>query len=46
VADAVVCAVSSDRMAAVGAWYDDFSQTSDEEVLDVLARWGPVSPAP
>jgi predicted phosphoribosyltransferase len=42
VADAVVCAVSSDRMAAVGAWYDDFSQTSDEEVLDVLARWGPV----
>jgi putative phosphoribosyl transferase len=43
-ADAVVCAVSSDRMAAVGAWYDDFSQTSDEEVLEILARWGPVRP--
>jgi putative phosphoribosyl transferase len=44
VADAVVCAISSDRMAAVGGWYDDFSPTSDEEVLDILARWGPVRP--
>jgi putative phosphoribosyl transferase len=35
-ADAVICAISSDRMAAVGAWYDDFRQTSDEEVIQIL----------
>jgi len=23
---------------AVGLWYDDFSQTSDEEVRELLAR--------
>jgi predicted phosphoribosyltransferase len=39
VADEVVCAISSDRMAAVGAWYDDFAQTSDDEVLEVLDRF-------
>jgi predicted phosphoribosyltransferase len=26
-------------MWAVGAWYDDFAQTSDDEVLEVLAKF-------
>jgi putative phosphoribosyl transferase len=38
--DEVVCEVSSDRMVAVGAWYDDFSQTTDDEVLEILDRAG------
>jgi putative phosphoribosyl transferase len=37
-ADAVFCAVSSDHMVAVGAWYDDFTQTTDDEVVELLAR--------
>jgi len=36
-ADAVVCAVSSDNLVAVGAWYDDFAPTSDDEVVEILA---------
>lgn len=38
VADRVVCLVSSERFGAVGAWYDDFTQTSDDEVLALLGR--------
>jgi putative phosphoribosyl transferase len=30
--DEVVCAATPSRFAAVGLWYDDFSQTTDEEV--------------
>jgi predicted phosphoribosyltransferase len=26
------------RFVAVGEWYDDFSQTSDEEVSELLRR--------
>ena len=37
-ADEVVCARSPDPFEAVGAWYDDFSQTSDDEVRELLAR--------
>lgn len=33
VADQVVCAHASRQLHAVGAWYEDFSPTSDEEVL-------------
>jgi putative phosphoribosyl transferase len=36
--DEVVCAATPDPFYAVGVWYDDFSQTSDEEVCDLLAR--------
>jgi putative phosphoribosyl transferase len=36
--DAVVCAQTPEPFYAVGVWYDDFSQTSDEEVREVLAR--------
>ena len=36
VADEVVCARAPDGFAAVGQWYRDFSQTTDEEVRDLL----------
>jgi predicted phosphoribosyltransferase len=36
VADEIVCARTPDRFAAVGQWYRDFSQTTDEEVRDLL----------
>ncbi len=35
-ADDVVCLFAPDAMFAVGTWYDDFTQTTDREVLDVL----------
>lgn len=38
VADEVVCAVTPDPFYAVGLWYEDFSQTTDEEVRELLAR--------
>ena len=37
-ADDVICAITPDPFQAVGRWYQDFSQTSDEEVADLLAR--------
>jgi putative phosphoribosyl transferase len=36
--DQVVCAVTPDPFMAVGVWYSDFSQTSDEEVRELLER--------
>ena len=36
VADEIVCARAPDGFAAVGHWYRDFSQTTDEEVRDLL----------
>jgi predicted phosphoribosyltransferase len=38
VADETICAVMPTPFRAVGLWYDDFSQTSDEEVRDLLAQ--------
>jgi putative phosphoribosyl transferase len=35
-ADEVVCAEMPEPFSAVGQWYDDFSQTSDEEVRQLL----------
>lgn len=37
-ADQVVCARTPEPFHAVGMWYDDFSQTSDEEVHALLER--------
>jgi predicted phosphoribosyltransferase len=37
-ADEVVCARSPEPFFAVGLWYADFSQTTDEEVHDLLRR--------
>jgi putative phosphoribosyl transferase len=36
--DEVICARMPDTFNAVGAWYDDFSQTTDDEVRELLAR--------
>jgi predicted phosphoribosyltransferase len=36
-ADEVICPWTPDPFSAVGLWYDDFSQTSDEEVRQLLA---------
>lgn len=40
-ADAVVAVIEAQSFGAVGEWYDDFSQTSDEEVTTLLARATP-----
>jgi putative phosphoribosyl transferase len=37
-ADEVVCARSPEFFAAVGEWYLDFSQTTDEEVRELLQK--------
>jgi predicted phosphoribosyltransferase len=36
--DEVVCAMTPEPFQAVGRWYQDFSQTSDEEVSQLLAQ--------
>ena len=36
--DKVVCAAAPEPFRAVGEWYRDFSQTSDEEVRDLLSE--------
>lgn len=38
VADQVVCVEMPSSLHAVGEWYEDFSQTTDGEVLDLLDR--------
>jgi erythromycin esterase-like protein/predicted phosphoribosyltransferase len=48
-ADRVVCLAMPEPFNAVGTWYDDFTQTSDDEVRRLLAptppRGAPRSPA-
>jgi predicted phosphoribosyltransferase len=36
--DDIVCAVTPEPFDAVGLWYEDFSQTTDDEVRELLAR--------
>jgi putative phosphoribosyl transferase len=36
--DEIVCAVTPEPFHAVGLWYEDFSQTTDEEVRSLLAQ--------
>jgi predicted phosphoribosyltransferase len=36
--DDIVCAVTPEPFRAVGIWYVDFSETSDQEVRDLLER--------
>lgn len=45
-ADDVVCVESPKRFYAIGEWYGDFTQVTDEEVAAVLERAGSGSPAP
>ena len=37
-ADQFLALIESDDFTSVGEWFDDFSQTSDEEVTSLLAR--------
>ncbi|HEY2854934.1 MAG TPA: phosphoribosyltransferase [Gemmatimonadaceae bacterium] len=43
ITDDIVCAVTPEPFHAVGLWYDDFSQTTDDEVHDLLERSRAVS---
>ena len=36
--DDIVCAATPEPFMGVGRWYEDFSQTTDEEVRELLAR--------
>jgi putative phosphoribosyl transferase len=36
--DEVICTITPEPFYAVGLWYKDFSQTTDDEVRDLLAR--------
>jgi predicted phosphoribosyltransferase len=38
ITDDIVCAQTPEPFYAVGLWYEDFSQTSDEEVQELLER--------
>ncbi|WP_031171632.1 phosphoribosyltransferase [Streptosporangium roseum] len=38
VADEVVCLQTPDYFHAIGAWYVDFTQTTDEQVVELLRR--------
>jgi predicted phosphoribosyltransferase len=42
--DDVVCALTPEPFYAVGAWYQDFSQTTDEEVRELLHRAAVLQP--
>jgi predicted phosphoribosyltransferase len=44
--DELVCAITPEPFYAVGIWYDDFSQTTDEEVRALLAHQPAVANAP
>jgi predicted phosphoribosyltransferase len=37
-ADACICCITPDPFSAVAAWYEDFSQTTDAEVCNLLER--------
>jgi len=46
VADEIVCAATPEPFYAVGRWYDDFSQTTDQEVHELLASARAPAPQP
>lgn len=43
--DDVICAITPDPFYALGLWYEDFGQTTDEEVRTLLARAANPHPA-
>jgi putative phosphoribosyl transferase len=45
-ADEVICASIPEDFLGVGAWYEDFSPVSDEQVLALMAQAGTRVPAP
>ena len=46
IADECICAVAPEHFRAVGLWYDDFAQTDDIEVCDLLTRVDSTEHAP
>jgi predicted phosphoribosyltransferase len=44
--DDIICAITPEPFRAVGLWYADFSQTTDEEVSELLARAARELPTP
>jgi predicted phosphoribosyltransferase len=42
--DEIVCGVTPEPFHAVGVWYQDFSQTTDEEVQELLRRAAQIQP--
>jgi predicted phosphoribosyltransferase len=44
--DEVVCAATPEPFLAVGRWYEDFSETTDDEVRDLLERAQPLPAGP
>jgi len=44
--DHAVCAMTPEPFLAVGLWYEDFSETTDEEVRELLARGAAEMPPP
>ena len=44
-ADEVICLATPPDFAAIGQFYDDFSQTSDSEVIELLDRYRQPAPA-
>ncbi len=42
-ADEVVCLEDYESFGAIGYYYSDFRQTSDQEVIDTLARFAPAA---
>lgn len=45
-ADEMICLITPAQMYAVGAWYDDFTQTTDAEVRELLATSAREHPQP
>jgi putative phosphoribosyl transferase len=43
--DEIVCPVSPEDFHAVGQWYEDFSQTTDDQVRELLLRAGTELPS-
>jgi putative phosphoribosyl transferase len=39
IADTVVCVAAPPDFMSVGPWYEDFRQTTDDEVVELLARF-------
>jgi putative phosphoribosyl transferase len=39
IVDAVICLIMPKPLYSIGSWYDDFPQTTDAEVCEILARY-------
>jgi len=45
-ADEIICAVTPEPFYAISAWYEDFAQTTDEGVRELLAQAASPTPLP